>query len=238
MARFSGGTSLLTQNRVYTGAKAEGDIPRTLGGRARWLVEFASGELQGGTTTPQSPVIRPPHSTVGGHDHSGGMMGTPIVRPLAWFTFGHDSTVVGSTLTNGNAPKAVLSTTTLTSVGRYPIFDGSLKHVWVPGCPPDSVAHRRGQIYVGMYSSVTGGASHPTVYFAVTGMDGRKITYNKALSAGANHFELDDKVSLVPGMANRIGFQCWVAAATLGAGTATASLLYVSINQVETTPLP
>jgi hypothetical protein len=239
MARFYGGTSLLPSSRVYTGAKAEGEIVQTQAGRARWLVEYLRGGNAGDATTQSPPVMVPCHSNTAGHDHSGGFMGVPIVRPLAWFTFGYDDALVAPDLTNGQAPATMLSTTTLTSIGRYPIFDGSFKHVWVPGCPVDSTAHRRGNIRAGVYYGETGGAGAATLYFRVTGMDGRAITYNTALAAGENHFEFgtgaDDCVSLIPGRANRIQFQCWLAAATLGAGTQWASLLYVTLNQIQTT---
>ena len=239
MARFYGGTSLLPSARVYTGAKGEGEILQTQAGRARWLVEYVSGANAGDTTTQSPPVMVPCHSNTAGHDHSGGVMGVPIVRPLAWFTFGYDDGLITPNLTNGQAMQTTLSTTTLTSIGRYPIFDGSFKNVWVPGCPVDSSAHRRGNVRVGVYFTETGGAGAATLYFSMTGMDGRGITYSTALAAGENHFEFgtgaDDCVSLIPGKANRIQFQCWLAAATLGAGTQSASLLYATLNQIQTT---
>ena len=50
-------------------------------------------------------------------------------------------------------------------------------------------------------------------------------------------FEFDDKVSLVPGVCNRIAFECWIPAAAQGAGDSkTASLLYVTLNQTTTGP--
>lgn len=244
MPRYYGGTSLLPGSLVRTGAKAEAEIIQTQAGRARWFVEYLSGVQTDDTTTANPPIMNTPHGQGPGHDHSGGVMGVPIVRTLWWTTFGYDSTYLGSTINNGGAVQNTLTSATVAQQQRMYIYNGSFKNVWVPGCPPDSIAHREATVCVGMYYNYTdAGAAMAdtslTAYFRMTGMDGRSISYNKNMTTTATQydFEFDDKVSLVPGVCNRIAFECWIPASAQGAGDSkTASLLYVTLNQTTTGP--
>jgi hypothetical protein len=139
-----------------------------------------------------------------------------------------DAVLSALLVNNARAPSATLLSTAVSGQKAFVYGpDGVLANVWIPGCPKDSLAHRRGVVSLSVY------ASHAaTLYVQVQDSP----LYSKVLNAAAfNDISLDDEVSLTPGEYNEIPFTAWIQGTTAGA-TWVVTLCSLSINQQRTSP--
>lgn len=131
----------LRRSELQNGQPAKAEIPRILGGNVRFHDEWINGVSPGWGGTDADPPCAPltanvPHESTGlaigigpGHDHSGGVMGVPIVRNVFMTTYGE--------INNGQTGGRGL-TVALTSTKRsYDLVDTAISALWVPWCMSD-----------------------------------------------------------------------------------------------------
>lgn len=219
---YGGHPNIPRQADVQTGAAAVSEIIAAHAGRARWLAEWVLGEKTGSEAA--API--PSHSPgAPGHDHSGGIMGTPIVRPYWSCAFGlPNSALTTSAITNGRAPQATVKTTAGTGEKAW-LFNGTLKHIVIPGCPRDGV-HYRARLTAEVHADVG-----ITLY--VNTRPGQ-ANYTQSLSVGYNDVTPSDVIDLVPGVLNRIPLEIWVQGTV--ASNTIVTLCSLALNQVESVP--
>lgn len=127
----------LRRKELINGCPAKAEIVRTVGGNVRFLAEWTAGKTFGwGSTTetelPCAPLTgNVPHETSGeaigpgpGHDHSGGVMGKPILRNV-WMSIYGD---VDDGSTTSTTPVIALTTT----VNNFDLVNTKISALWVP----------------------------------------------------------------------------------------------------------
>ena len=218
---YGGRAPALPTTMVQSGAPARSDIVINQASRARALYEMLSGGPVAGMT-PCAPL--PAHSGVPGHDHSGGVFGTPIVRGYSSWVFGYEDATLGANVTNGRAPQSTVTNATRSGQRAY-IFRDALKHIWIPGSAPDG-AHVKGRLRAVFYSSGT------VTVFMKYGTAGN--TFSKSLAAGRNVADVTPNCRLRPGSFNRIPMEVWIEGD--GVNTFTVALRSLSLNQISNSP--
>ncbi len=229
MVRYYGDTVIYPTTHAQAGAQAKTEILQSHAGRAKWLYEYVSGTPV--SSSVETSALKTFHTGSPGHDHSGGVMGTPIVRPLFCAILGGPGSSMGSAVTYWRAPSVTVPTGAAGT--KYYLFQGSLKHVWIPYSPADG-AHTLGQISLALF------ADSPTCTFTTYAAYGngsiQTSESNTTAAPGTDSFslDLDNKVQLNPGRFNTIMLDVWVEPPA--SGTSYVELLSVSINQYQTTP--
>lgn len=127
----------LRRRELINGCPAKAEIVRTVGGNVRFLAEWTTGKTFGwGSTTETTPPCAPltgnvPHESSGeaigpgpGHDHSGGVMGAPILRNVWMSVYGDvDASITAQTF---------LATTLNTSQPNVDLCNTKISALWVP----------------------------------------------------------------------------------------------------------
>lgn len=142
MTRLVGNTlplPYLRRAEIVNGAPAKAEIPRILGGNTRFLREWVTGEFSSFATadadTPCAPITgNCPHESAGlsvrpgpGHDHSGGVMGRPIIRNV-WMTVYGD---IPDTHTGGRPPRAAITSTPPVD-SNIELVATTVNALWIP----------------------------------------------------------------------------------------------------------
>ena len=229
MANVLGGRIFMPLSNAQTGAQLKADLVQCHSSRARYFAEFAAGQnVMDDTVTPCAPT--PPHSVKPGHDHSGGLMGTPIIRPLFSAVFGGINTALSTAVTYGRAPCARV---TAADVDRnMMIFDGAFKHVWVPGCPTDG-AHFSAIVQATAWLELGGAGSSQTLHTMYG--NGSLVHSGSGTMVDTEYTSMifTEPLLLKPGQFNTVMFRAWLVPSN--AITMTVHLLSVSINQTSST---
>lgn len=129
---------------LNNGVPAVAEVVSGLSGNARLLSEWANGPITG--VTPCAPST--PHGDGPGHDHSGGVMGTPLQVPIWTAWFGASSDAMTGDLVLGEGPRASVTAANDT----VSIIDNKLCCCWVPGCAPDG-AYRSLELVLSVYAT-------------------------------------------------------------------------------------
>lgn len=229
MVRYYGSNVIFPTRQAQAGAQAKTELLQSHAGRAKWLYEYTNGAVSSGAEPSAAKTF---HTGTPGHDHSGGIMGTPILRPLFCTILGGPGSTMGASVTYWRAPNAT-ALNTAASGTKYSCFSGSFKHVWVPYSPPDG-AHTLGEI-----SMVFFGSNVSCTFTVYAAYGNGSIQTNDSYTTGApgaSEFVVDfnNKVQLNPGKFNTIMLDVWVEPP--GLGTTYLELMSVSINQYQTTP--
>jgi hypothetical protein len=208
-----------------TGAPALADIIRAHAARAAWMAGWVFGEQD---VLPSGDTFTA-HGDGPGHDHSGGICGTPIRRPLWSASFGMaDAALTAAGINNCRGPAGTLTPSAVSGDKAFVYGPGVLAVEGIPGCPKDSDAHRKGTISICVYASHAATLKVQVQSSAV---------YSKVLNAAAfNDLDLDSDVDLVPGEYNEIPFTAWIEGPTSGGATWVVTLCSVTINQTRNTP--
>lgn len=126
----------LRRSELINGSPAKAEIPRVQAGNTRFLREWVTGEFSSFDSTDKDPPCAPitgncPHESAGlttvpgpGHDHSGGVMGVPLVRNV-WMT------VYGDT-DNGQTGGRALNTTLSSAGDNVDLCNTAISALWVP----------------------------------------------------------------------------------------------------------
>lgn len=116
------------------GARLRADLLSTLAGNVRHMTEVVNGiqTIDGERIPPCAPLAA--HSGEPGHDHSGGMYGAPIQRPLASALYGNNDTQIGgANIIGGRAPTASVTAASTHAT----VMDSILGCIDIPMCAPD-----------------------------------------------------------------------------------------------------
>ena len=145
----------LPDEDVRGGGKMRSDVLSVLAARERWISEFIDGSVASGNTRC-APLNGMGNTT--SHDHSGGVMGRPIIHSFGWMSFGWG---LGS-LANVTYGEAIYQQTTNAVPG--PTTVGTPRNLyngpWRVYCPPVATAASPGWSgAAGAYNLVDAGFS-------------------------------------------------------------------------------
>lgn len=204
---------------LQNGVEVVAELPARLAGNTRYMSEWL-GQQPATDTIPCAPIS--PSTGLVGHDHSGGVMGTPLQHTVWQALFGHDETVTTTDVKNGLAPR---QTVTSTVTKRF-LIGNNTRFVFVPGCPVDGA-------YVALTLGLTAYASAAatlTVEWRCANMLTSQTTSN--LTAGAvTSAQLSTKLPVIPGVRQVARLDVF---ANYVAASSTVSLLSVALHQTAT----
>lgn len=225
----------LRRKEVINGKPAKAEIVRVVGGNARFLAEWTTGKTFGfDSLTETDPPCAPltgnvPHESSGeavgpgpGHDHSGGVMGKPIVRNVWMANYGS----IPDGIYDGTTPVATLDATHISA----DIVDTRTNVIWVPWSMSDGA-------YASLYwlayvHGGSGGASNYAVEVS-NAMTRDRIYEEGSLTTGYQTITLAREIMCAPGMFNQIF--CKVNA-TYVASTTDVTVLSWGLFQIKTDP--
>lgn len=123
------------------------EVVTGLAGNARLLREWLAGPIDG--VDPCAPMT--PHGGTQGHDHSGGIMGTPMQFTLASQFFGLSDMVTPSDLSGGTG----LRNQVRSSHPSAGLYENDVELLWIPGSAPANSggAYERLALNVIVYAS-------------------------------------------------------------------------------------
>lgn len=117
-----------TQNNDIAAA----EVPRILSGNIATMLGHTIGGDSLDSGTP-NPAPKNPGSSVHGHDHGGGLYGSPLFRTVACFNFANADTY-GSFATTDSFTDFDIGSLSSTDIYIQPV--PARLALWVPGCDP------------------------------------------------------------------------------------------------------
>lgn len=209
--------ALLNQD-LNNGAPAEGLTLQTLNAGNEWLAAYVGG------TRPVSglPVISPPtpmQGASGGHDHSGGIMGTPQVHTVWHTAYG---TVSQADLFNNLAPREKESA----SLDPVSLIDRWVGPILVPG----------GVVYTDLEFEALINVETESVGYSLeishAAAPSYSATQTGTLSTGDNWVTLSDRVLVVPGALQQVRVRLLVTD-NGGSSNGVANLYFAALHQTR-----
>jgi hypothetical protein len=222
----------LRRAELINGAPAKAEIPRVLGGNTRFLREWVTGEGSTFDGTDVDPPCAPvtgncPHESNGlrvtpgpGHDHSGGVMGVPIVRNV-WMAIYGD-------LENGQTGGRAMKTTLTSTNSNVEIVATSVPALWIPWSMSD-----------GAYSTLTWrGFMHVDVVcdYRIEVRSGIDTVVKSGTFGGTGYqrLTLDREIACRPGRFNPA--YCKINVTRIDPNDAVVHCISWGLFQVKTTP--
>lgn len=220
----------LRRRELINGKPAKAEIVRTVGGNARFMAEWTTGRTFGWDSTEHDPPCAPltgnvPHESSGeaiglgpGHDHSGGVMGVPILRNV-WMSIYGDVNFGGLFTLLDDATDNI----------SVDLCNTKISALWVPWSMRDGAYSR---LYWMAYYH--GGAAAANYFVEIQNNNtGDRIYEEGALSTGYNHLTLAREIMCQPGAFNH--FFCKINVSRNGADT-TITLNSWGLFQKKTDP--
>ena len=212
------------------GAKARADILGILAGNTRHLVEFVQGDRVNGLVSPFFPVVPvapiSPHAGRPGHDHSGGMYGTPIQRVMWSAIYGDDDATLGGTISSGESPTGSVTS----AAPSVYVINSEIRCAWIPHCAIDG-AYRSLTLTVRLRN--VNAACEIEVYLDNYGSRGGTIS--QTLGVGVTTLTLTAaRVPMLPGSLQRMRLS--VIATRIAPNDTRVAILSAALHQRISTP--